>query len=56
MGVLAPAREGFDVDEVATDLLHERLEIGDGRDDAELVGPVRPDGGQEPEQHERASE
>ena len=38
VGVLIAARERVDLDEVAADGLRQRLEIGGGRDDADLVG------------------
>ena len=40
VGVLGAAGEGVDLDEVAAHHLRERLEIGRGRDDADLVGGV----------------
>ena len=39
--VLDPGREAFDFDEVAADVLRDVGEIGNRRDDAELVGAVR---------------
>ena len=41
MGVLAAAGQGVDVDEVAADDLGERLEVGRGRDHADLGGGFR---------------
>ena len=42
--ILIAAREGVDLDEVAPDRLGERLEVGGGRDDADLVGGRRAPG------------
>ena len=53
--VLAATGQGLDVDLVAADLLHERLEVRDRRHDAELVGAVSARG-QEAERHGSANE